>query len=147
MAISIVCIYVGSNQMSLTVTLISEFGENVSRLRYRVFWMRVVNLWENVSSCTTNIWEIFDHRSHIFLISAKLSFNGPLVCSTICYVLIVLHTRGWWKFSFSDIKKKLQEWSMVKKLSFVSCAAWNVFPINSLLSSKIPCTLTLVRYI
>jgi hypothetical protein len=26
----------------------------------------------------------------------------------------------------------LQEWSMVKNLSCVSCAAWNVFPINSL---------------
>ena len=28
----------------------------------------------------------------------------------------------------------LQEWSMVKNVSCVSCAAWNVFPINSLLS-------------
>ena len=31
---------------------------------------------------------------------------------------------------FSQI---LQEWSMVKNLSCVSCAAWNIFPINSLL--------------
>ena len=31
---------------------------------------------------------------------------------------IVLHTRGRWKFSLADIKKY--------------CAAWNVFPINSL---------------
>ena len=47
---------------------------------------------------------------------------------------IVLHTRGRWKFSLADIKKKifLQEWSMVKNLSCVSCSAWNVFPINSL---------------
>ena len=29
-------------------------------------------------------------------------------------------------------KNNLQEWSMVKNLSCVSCAAWNVFPINSL---------------
>ena len=29
-------------------------------------------------------------------------------------------------------KSILQEWSMVKILSCVSCAAWNVFPINSL---------------
>ena len=28
----------------------------------------------------------------------------------------------------------LQEWSMVKNLSCVSCAAWNGFPINSLMS-------------
>ena len=44
---------------------------------------------ENVSSCTTNTWDIFDHRSllqNIFLISAKLNFLGPLVCSTICSV-------------------------------------------------------------
>ena len=31
-------------------------------------------------------------------------------------------------------KNILQEWSMVKNLSYVSCAAWNVFPINSLIS-------------
>ena len=30
-------------------------------------------------------------------------------------------------------KNILQEWSMVKNLSCVRCAAWNVFPINSLL--------------
>ena len=34
-------------------------------------------------------------------------------------------------------KNILQEWSMVKNLSCVSCAAWNVFPINSLLSGTI----------
>ena len=40
----------------------------------------------------------------------------------------------WWKFSLADIKKNiLQEWSMEKNLSCISCAAWNVFPINSLL--------------
>ena len=32
-------------------------------------------------------------------------------------------------------KNILQEWSMVQNLSCVSCAAWNVFPINSLLLS------------
>ena len=30
----------------------------------------------------------------------------------------------------------LQEWSMVKNLSCVSCAAWNVLPINSLLCPR-----------
>ena len=65
-------------------------------------------------AATTNTWELFDHRSllqSIFLISANLNFHRPLVCSTIC---------------------DLQEWSMVKNLSCVSCAGWNVFPINSL---------------
>ena len=33
-------------------------------------------------------------------------------------------------------KNILQEWSMVKNLSCVSCAAWNVFPINSLLPCR-----------
>ena len=26
-------------------------------------WILLVNLWKNVSSCTTNTWEIFNHRS------------------------------------------------------------------------------------
>ena len=33
-------------------------------------------------------------------------------------------------------KNILQEWSTVKNLSCVSCAAWNVFPINSLFTPK-----------
>ena len=35
-------------------------------------------------------------------------------------------------------KNILHEWSMVKNLSCVSCAAWNIFPINSLLASASP---------
>ena len=57
----------------------------------------------------------------------------PMLC-------IVLHIRGSWKFSLAGIKKTkkyiLQEWSMVKNISFVSCAAWNVFSINSLPCSQ-----------
>ena len=41
-----------------------------------------------------------------------------------------------WKFSWADIKKSLQEWSRVKNLSCVSCAAWNVFPLNLLVRSN-----------
>ena len=40
-------------------------------------------------AATTNTWELFDHRSflqNVFLISAKLNFHRPLVCSTICHV-------------------------------------------------------------
>ena len=33
-------------------------------------------------------------------------------------------------------KNILLEWSMVKNLSCVSCAAWNVFPINSLMPNS-----------
>ena len=57
--------------------------------------------------------------------------------SVYYYMLrIVLHTRGPWKFSLADTYQKyiLLEWSMVKNLSCVSCAAWNVFPINLLLT-------------
>ena len=42
-------------------------------------------------------------------------------------ILYSTNTIGWWKFSYI-----LQEWSMVKNHSCVSCAAWNVFPVNSL---------------
>ena len=49
----------------------------------------------------------------------------------------VLHTRGWWKFSLADIKKifcRSDRWS---KSSYVLVvAAWNVFPILSLLRTR-----------
>ena len=51
---------------------------------------------------------------------------------------IVLHTKGWWKFSLADIKKILCRSDLWSKLSCVSCAAWNVFPINSLLTAYCP---------
>ena len=51
----------------------------------------------------------------MFLISTKLNFHRPLVCTSIRY-----------------IQNILQEWYMVKNFSCVSCAAWNIFPINSL---------------
>ena len=47
-----------------------------------------------------------------------------------------LNTRGRWKFSLADIKKifcRSDLWS--KNISCVSCAAWNVFPINLLVTS------------
>ena len=50
-------------------------------------------------------------------------------------------SRGRGKFSLADIKKILHVWPMVKNLSCVSCAAWNVFPINSLLLGLIQFTM------
>ena len=47
---------------------------------------------------------------------------------------LVLHIRGPWKFSLTDIKKIFCRNDLWSKISCVSCAAWNVFPINSLLS-------------
>ena len=49
----------------------------------------LVNLWIKRFQAAQLTHEIFDHRSllkHIFLISAKLNFHRPLVCSTVCYV-------------------------------------------------------------
>ena len=61
---------------------------------------------KNVSSCTTNIWEIFDH--------------GSLLQNIFWYLpnwtSMVLHTSGLLKFSLADIKKySLQEylWSTI----------------------------------
>ena len=73
-----------------------------------------------------------DHSCKIFfLISAKLNFHGPLVCITICYLYSTTHQRLV-EVQFGRYQKNiLQEWSMVKNLSCVSCAAWNVFTINS----------------
>ena len=46
----------------------------------------------------------------------------------------VLHTRGWWKFSLADIKKIFCRSDVGSKSSHVLVvAAWNVFPIHSLL--------------
>ena len=55
---------------------------------------------------------------------------------------IVLHTRGRWKFSLADIQKIFCRSDLWSKISHVlvgrvSCAAWNVFSINSLLTG--PC--------
>ena len=47
----------------------------------------------------------------------------------------VLHTRGWWKFSLADIKKifcRRDTWS--KSSHVLVVAAWNIFPIHSLMS-------------
>ena len=53
--------------------------------------------------------------------------------SDICTWHIVLHTRGWWKFSLADIKKIFCRSHLWPKSSCVLVvAAWNVFPIHSL---------------
>ena len=100
-------------------------------------------------AATTNTWELFDHRwllQNIFLISAKLNFHQPLVCSTICPVQYYIPEVGGssvWQIS----KKKHLAGSMVKNLSCVSCAAWNDFSINSLpTSSHFTSTLSYFRW-
>ena len=55
-----------------------------------------------------------------------------------CVVLYVAYSTTHQRFvevQFGRYQKNIfQEWSMVENLSCVSCAAWNVFPINSLMS-------------
>ena len=66
-------------------------------------------------------------------------FTWVNVCSSLTWPFIMTMTPN--SEFISTINQRsveahiLQEWSMVKNLSFVSCAAWNVFPINSLLPS------------
>ena len=58
-------------------------------------------------AATTNTWELFDPTSllqNIFLISAKLNFHRPLVCSTICRVQY--YTPEVWGSSVWQIPKK-----------------------------------------
>ena len=104
----------------------------------------IVNLWKNVSSCTTNTWEIFDHGSllqNIFWYLPNWTSTN-LWCVVLYVTYSATHYRGWLKFSLADNKKKFQEWSMVKNLSWVSCAAWNVFSINSLMPGISSLTVT-----
>ena len=65
-----------------------------------------------------------EHSCKIFFISAKLNFYQPLVGPYVTY-----STTSQFGIYQTNI---LQDWSMVKYLSCVSCAAWSILPINSL---------------
>ena len=95
-------------------------------------------------AATTNTWELFDHKSLLqifFLISAKLNFHRPLVCSTICHVQYYTAEVG--GSSVWQISKKIlcrsDLWSKSSHVSVV--AAWNVFSIHSLIyTQSLACT-------
>ena len=86
-------------------------------------------------AASTNTWELFDHRSvlqNIFLISAKVNFHRPLVCSTICHIQYYTPEVGGssvWQIS-KEIFCRSDLWS--KSTHVLVVAAWNVFPIHSL---------------
>ena len=69
-----------SCDLNISYPMIIFSEDRLTLMHFWIFWI----YGENVSSCKTNTWEIFDHRSllkNIFLIPAKLNFHGPLVCS------------------------------------------------------------------
>ena len=73
-----------------------------------------------------------DHSSKLFF------WYLPNWTSTYLWCLYVTYSTTYQRaveVQFGRYQKNiLQEWSVIKNLSCVSCAAWNVFPINSLLS-------------
>ena len=73
-----------------------------------------------------------DHYCKIFVCTAKLNFHQPLWCVVLYVTYRNTHQRSV-EVQFARYQKNiLQEWSLVKNFSCISCAAWNVFPINSL---------------
>ena len=66
--------------------------------------------------------------------------STDLWCVVLYVIYSTTHQRSV-EVQFGRYKKKrniLHEWSMVKNLSCVSCAAWKVSPINSLLTAYCP---------
>ena len=78
-----------------------------------------------------DFWPCRSLLQNILLISAKL--NSTNLWCVVLYVTYsttqILHTRGPWKFSLADTKTIFCRSDLWSK----SCAAWNVFPINSLM--------------
>ena len=74
-----------------------------------------------------------DHSCKIFFWYLPNWTSTDLWCVVLYITYSTTHQRSV-EVQFGRYQKNiLQEWSMVKNLSCVSCAAWNVFPINSLL--------------
>ena len=73
-----------------------------------------------------------DHSCKIFFWYLSNWTSTDLWCVVLYVTYSTTHQRSV-EVQFGGYQKNiLQEWSMVKNLSCVSCAAWNVFPINSL---------------
>ena len=89
-------------------------------------------------AATTNTWKLFDPTSllqNIFLISAKLNFHQPLVCSTvrdIQYYTPEVGGSSVWHMYIKKIFFRSHLWP--KSTHVLVVAAWNVFPIHSLVS-------------
>ena len=75
-----------------------------------------------------------DHSCKIFFWYLPNWTSTDLWCVVLYVTYCTTHQRSVEVQLGRYQKNILQEWSMVKNLSCVSCAVWNVFPINSLLT-------------
>ena len=95
----------------------------------------VVNVWGKRFKLPTLTHERFltiYHSCKMFFWYLQNWTSTDLCCVVLYVTYSTTHQRSV-EVQFGRYQKNiLQEWSMVKNLSCVSCAAWNVFPINSL---------------
>ena len=76
----------------------------------------------------TNTWEIFEHKSLLFFWYLPNWTSTDLWCVAL-YVRFSTTNQRSVEVQFGSYQKNiLQEWSMVKNLSCISCAALNAFP-------------------
>ena len=98
-------------------------------------YMAIVNVWGKrfkLPQLTHESFLTLDHSCKIFFWYLPNWTSTDLWC-VVLYVAYSTTHQGLVEVQFGRYQKNiLQEWSMVKNLSCFSCAAWNVFPINSL---------------
>ena len=100
--------------------------------------LRVVNVWGKrfrLPQLTHERFLIIDHSCKILFWYVPNWASTDLWCLVLYVTYSTTHQRSV-EVQFGRYQKNiLQEWSVVKNLSCVNCAAWNVFSINSLLSA------------
>ena len=73
-----------------------------------------------------------DHSCNFFFDTYLPNWTSTNLWCVVLYVTYSTTHQRFVEVQFGKYQKNiLQEWSMVKNLSCASCAAWNVFPINS----------------
>ena len=105
-----------------------------------IYWTGVVNVWGKrfmLPQLTHESFLTIDHSCKTFFWYLPNWTSTNLWCVVLYSTYSTTHLRSV-EVQFGRYQKNiLQEWSMVKNLSCVSCAAWNVFPINSLLGGTV----------
>ena len=95
----------------------------------------IVNVWGKrfkLPQLTHESFLTIDHSCKIFFWYLPNWTSTNLWCVVLYATYSTTHQRSV-EVQFGRYQKNiLQGWSIVKNLSCVSCAAWNVFPINSL---------------
>ena len=99
--------------------------------------MCIVNVWGKhlkLPQLTHESFLTIDHSCKIFFWYLPNWTSTNLWCVVLYATYSTTHQRSV-EVQFGKYQKNiLQEWSMVKNLSCVSCATWNVFLINSLVA-------------